>query len=346
MAPWSWLALLALAASNPDMDRAISLMDELKYPEAARSLEAARKRPRNDRATVLQILELQAVIASTLGQAERARGLYRTLVSIDPDYKLSRNYAPNVLKPYFDAKIWVARHGALELQADPAPPTGSISSAGVRVANDPLRLAREVRFHLRADGGAWREELVPLGVIRTVAPVTARRLEWWAELLGEAQGVVAQVGTDRQPVLWGVVKLTMPPPPPGLAERPGLPGLRTPPLAKARPSTQGDSPVAATLGWGLISLGGVSAGAAGYFGLRSSEARARIARAQDGLSLGLSQKEAFALDARVRQDAVVANVLFGACGAAAIGGIAVLVFGRPVEVSVSPGGVSLESPIP
>jgi hypothetical protein len=339
--------MLALAASNPDIGRALELMDELKYPEAARALEDARKRPGNDRATVLQILELQAEVASTLEQVDRTRVFFRTLASIDPSYKLSRNFAPKVLKSYSDAKLWISKHGALELQTDPAAaPTGPLSSVGVRVANDAFKLAREVRFHLRADDGPWRAELAPIAAGRASVPLSARRLEWWAELLGEAQGVLAQVGSDRQPMLWGVIKLQMPPPPPGLAERPALPGPRIPPR---KTPAQAQSPVMATLGWGLISLGGVSAGASGYFGMRSSEARARIANANtdpNGLTLGLTQKEAFALDSRARQDAVVANVLLGAAGAAAAGGVVVLVFGRPVEMGVGPGGVSLESPIP
>ncbi|HEY8207568.1 MAG TPA: hypothetical protein VIG99_08810 [Myxococcaceae bacterium] len=349
MAPYPWLVMLALAASNPDVGRAIELMDELKYPEAARALEDARKRPGNDRATLLQILEMQAVVASTLEQADRTRAFFRTLVSIDPDYKLSRNYASKVLKSYFDAKLWISRHGTLGLQADPAtPPTGPISSVGVRVTNDTFKLAREVRLHLRADDGRWRVELAPLAAGRASVPLSARRLEWWAELLGEAQAVLTQVGSERQPVLWGVIKLQMPPPPPGLAERPALPGPRIP--APPKGSSQEQPPVVATLGWGLVALGGASAGAGGYFGLRSFEAREQVRTAQvdptSGLTLGLTQKEAFVLDARARQDAVVANVLFGVAGAAAVGGVVLLVFGRPVEVGVSPRGVSLESPIP
>src|SRR3954469_13468087 len=158
VAPPPWLVLLALAASNPELGRATDLMDELKYPEAARALEDAWKRPGNDRATLLQILELQATIAGSLDKKpDRARGFLRTLVSIDPDYKLKGNPAPKVLKLHSDAKLWLSKQGGpLELLTDPAPPSGLISWVGVRVASDPIKLAREVRFHLRADGGPWR----------------------------------------------------------------------------------------------------------------------------------------------------------------------------------------------
>ncbi|HVE81344.1 MAG TPA: hypothetical protein VND93_00785 [Myxococcales bacterium] len=342
MAPCSWLILLALSALNPDLGRAVDLMDELKYPEAARVLEAARKRPGNDRATLLQILELQGVVASTLDQAERARGFYRALVSIDPDYKLSRDYAPRVVTPFLEAKSWISRRGALQLQADPAPARGPISAVGVKVPSDPVKLAKEVRFHWRADGGPWRTEQVPLAAGRASAPVAAQRLEWWAELLGEAQAVLAQEGSEQRPVAWGAPRLELPPPPRTETAKPLPPRVPAAALAEA--------PVPAPVSWGLIALGGASAGVAGYFGWRSSDARARIAAAEvgaDGLTRGLTQKDAYALDAQARQDAVVANVLFGAGAAVAAGGAIMLVaFGHPVEVGARPGGLTLESPIP
>lgn len=345
VSPCSWLVLLALAAPNPDVGRAVDLMDDLRYPEAAKVLETARKRPGNDRATVLQILELEAVIAATLDQGERARGFFRALLSVEPEYKLSRDYAPKVLTPFFEAKDWVSRRGALRLEADPAPP-GPISSLAVRVPADPVKLAHEVRFHLRADGGAWRTELAPLSAGRASVAVTARRLEWWAELLGEAQAVLVQQGSEQQPVTWGTVKLELPPPP-AVAARPP-PELVPAKPPKARAPAGGPGPLVIA-GWGLVAVGGASAGVGGFFGWRSSQARARVAGAEagsDGLIHGLTQAEAYALDAQARQDAVVANALFGAGGAVGAGGIAMVVFGQPVEVGVGPGGVSLESPIP
>jgi len=335
------LVLLALAASNPDVARAVTLMDELQYPEAARVLDAAGKRPGNDRATVLQILELQAVIASTLEQGARARGFFRALASIAPDYQLSRTYAPKVVSLFTEAKSWVAKRGALRLEADPAP-AGRVASLSARVAADPVKLAREVRFHYRADRGAWRTEAVPLAAGRASVPVTARRVEWWVELLGEAQSVLAQQGTERRPLVWGAVELEMPPPP--IAGR--APGMS--PLGKVPPA-KGESSALALAGWGVVALGGASAGAGGYFGWRSSQARARISGAAagpDGLVHGLTQAEAFTLDDQARKDAWVANALFIAGAAVGAGGIAMVVFGQPVEVGVSPGGVSLESPIP
>jgi len=338
------LALLALAASNPDVARAVNLMDELQYPEAARVLDAAAKQPGNDRATVLQIFELQAVIASTLDQGARARGFFRALASIAPDYRLGRSYAPKVVSLFAEAKGWVAKHGALRLEADPAP-SGSIASLSARVAADPVKLAREIRFHFRADGGAWRAEVVPLAAGRASVPVKARRVEWWAELLGEAQSVLAQQGTEQRPLAWGAVRLEMPPPP--TAGR--APGMS--PLGKVPPAnrTAGGPSVLALAGWCVVALGAASAGTGGYFGWRSSQARARVAGAEvgaDGLTRGLTQAEAFALDDQARKDAWAANALFVAGAAAGAGGIAMVVFGQPVEVGVGPGGVSLEGPIP
>ncbi len=67
---------------------------------------------------------------------------------------------------------------------------------------------------------------------------------------------------------------------------------------------------------------------------------------ESGLTVGLSQREAFALDARARSQGGWANVLFGVAGAAAIAGGTLWVLGAPVTVSPSPAGVAVGGTLP
>ncbi|HYI00530.1 MAG TPA: hypothetical protein VD972_31525, partial [Hyalangium sp.] len=100
-----------------------------------------------------------------------------------------------------------------------------------------------------------------------------------------------------------------------------------------------------------VSLGvAVGTGAAGgYFGLRSRSARTEVEGApvdERGLTTGLTQREALALDERARSSARLANVLFGVAGASAIAGGTLWVLGAPVTVSATPAGVTVGGEFP
>ncbi|MFY0575650.1 tetratricopeptide repeat protein [Cystobacter fuscus] len=320
--------------SNSYLPRARLLLEELRYTEAARALEQARAQPGNDRDTLLEILEMQGVVAGMLQQPAKARAAFQTLLVLAPDYRLKGDYAPRVVTPFFEAKGWVSDKGAA-LRLEALPTSGADNLLTVQVKPDVLNLGRSVRFHLREAGAGWREQEQPLTEGKASVEKKGTRVEWWAELLDERRAVLTSLGSDTSPLgapAPGAIAATPAPLPapvsplpgkqPQVARAPGLP-LRT--LA-------------------YVSLGlAVGAGAAGgYLGVQSNQARARVVGApvdEAGLTVGLTQREAFALDARARSQAQWANILFGVAGAAAIAGGTLWVLGAPVSVSATPAGV-------
>ncbi|HYH98704.1 MAG TPA: hypothetical protein VD972_22320, partial [Hyalangium sp.] len=148
LAPLAWGE-----TANPELSRARQFLEGLRYTEAARALEAARARPGNDRDTLLQILELQGVVAAMLQQPAKARTAFQTLVVLAPDHQLTGDYAPRVVTPFFEAKGWVADQGAaLRFEAAPASKTHAhIEAVAVQVKTDFLKLGRGVRFHLNTE---------------------------------------------------------------------------------------------------------------------------------------------------------------------------------------------------
>jgi hypothetical protein len=317
------------------LSRARQLLDGLRYAEAARALEAARARPGNDRDTLLRILELQGVVAAMLQQPARARTAFQTLVVLAPDHQLTGDYAPRVVTPFFEAKAWVAdQRAALRLEAAPASKTeATIEEVAVQVTTDVLKLARTVRFHLRDDEADWRREERPLVEGRSSAAVTGQRVQWWAELLDERQAVLATVGSATAPLRETAPRLQALTP---SSQAPtGTPELERSPLRTAA----------------YVFLGAaVGTGAAGgYFGWRSRGARAKVEGApvdERGLTIGLTQREALALDQRARSNARLANILFGVAGATAIVGGTLWVLGAPVTVSATPSGVTVGGEFP
>jgi hypothetical protein len=323
---------------NPDLSRARQFLDGLRYAEAARALEAARARPGNDRDTLLQILELQGVVAAMLQQPAKASAAFQTLVVLAPEHRLTGDYAPRVVTPFFEAKAWVVeQRAALRLEAAPASKTdATIDGVAVQVTSDVLKLARTVRFHLSADGAPWRQEERPLVEGRSTVAVRGERVQWWAELLDERRAVLSTVGSATAPLRETAPRLqaiTAAPKP-----SPGTPELEGPPGSPWR-----------TAAYVLLGAAAGTGAAGGYFGWSAHSARARVEGApvdERGLTLGLTQREAFALDERARSNAQLANLLFGVAGVTALAGGTLWVLGAPVTVSATPTGVTVGGEFP
>ncbi|WNG18467.1 hypothetical protein [Cystobacter fuscus] len=326
--------------SNPYLPRARQLLEELRYPDAARALEQARAHPGNDRDTLLEILELQGVVAGMLQQPAKARSAFQTLLVLAPDHRLEGDYAPRVVTPFFEAKSWVSdKSAALGLEALPSSAEASLLS--VQVKTDVLNLGRLVRFHLREGGDAWRAQEQPLVEGKASVERKGGRVEWWAELLDERRAVLTSVGSDASPLVAlapGALVSSAPAPAP------------VSPLPEKLPRVAGapGSPLR-TVAYACLGLA-VGAGAAGgYLGWQSNQARARVVGApvdEAGYTQGLTQREAFALDARARAQGGWANILFGVAGAAAIAGGTLWVLGAPVGVSATPTGVVVGGAFP
>ncbi|HEX8697774.1 MAG TPA: hypothetical protein VF815_02950 [Myxococcaceae bacterium] len=317
---------------NPDLPQARSFLEELRYAEAATALEAARARPGNDRATLLQILELQGVVAGMLRQPVKARTAFQMLLSLAPDHQLVGDYAPRVMTPYFEARGWVDEVGALRLESVPPVKTDAfVERLAVRLPSDPLKLGRGVRFHVRTDTEPWRQQEVALENAEASLPVKGGQVQWWVELLDEHQAVLATVGSAEAPLTEITVQAQ------ALLD-----------ALKNRAQVQPRSPMRTT-GYVLLGVAAGSGVAGGLFGLRSRSARAEVEDApvdEQGRTIGLTQRQAQQLDDRARSSARLANVLFGVAGVAAVAGGTFWVLGAPVKVSASPAGVALEGTLP
>ena len=331
--------LLALPAwgepSNPDLARARQLLDELRYSEASRALEAARAHPGNDRDTLLRILELQGVVAAMLQQPAKARAAFQTLAVLAPDHQLRGDYAPRVVTPFFEAKGWVAEEqAALQLEPSATKTESFVESLTVQIKKDVLNMGHAVRFHLRADGAAWREVALPLEEGKASLAVKAERVQWWAELLDESQAVLALVGSETVPLN----ELS-----------PRLEALTRAPTVPTETSSWSFGPPMRIASYALLGVAAGTGVTGGYFGLRSRSARAEVEGAavdENGVTTGLTQRQALELDQRARSSARLANILFGVAGATAIAGGTLWVLGKPVTVSATPVGVTVGGELP
>lgn len=330
------VACSASAGPNPDLDRAIDYVAELEYPEAYKALDAAYKRKGNDRQTIITILEQQGVVAGIMNQASKSRRAFEMLFVVYPDHQLASDYAPRVTTPYFEAKNILDERGSIQLVAP--PPTGRpVEKLSVQVT-DPLKMGQAVRFHWSSDGGAWRTETSPLASGAASVKASGVAVKWWAELLNPYEGVLAISGSEAAPLYAGK---------PPVVSR--APVKEAPRVALPMPPPPRQGGVLRPAGLACLGLAAVAGGAGGYFGWRSNTGRARIQGLgvdESGFTIGMSQREAYALDAEVRSNAQLANgLLLGAAGAAVAGGVLWLL-GAPAAVAPAPGGAVVQGTFP
>jgi hypothetical protein len=333
------VAVSALAAPNAKLLEARRLVDDLELDQAARALDAALQTPGNDRATLLEILEQQGVVWGTLGKGDKARDAFRLLLLLDPDHKLTKAQPPRVKTPFYEAGEWAQKNGPFQLDPDVAKTGDVVDSIAVRVKKDPLALARFVVFHLNVNGKD-REEKVKLDKTgRASVKAGSAAVTWWAELLGDREAQLLQFGTaaaprDERPKKVEIKVADLPPPPPPLVVQP-------PPPTNTwmRPT-----------GYGVAGAGVVALGVGIFEGFTSQSARDKLTKAtrdpQTGAITSMTQREAAAADVTARNDAVIANVMFGCAAGLAATGVVLIILGAPadnaapaVTVAPAPGGV-------
>ena len=345
-APALLLAGAALAqpsSKNPNLERAQKILEELKYAEAAKSLDAAWNTPGNDHETVLEILKLQAVVAATLGQFDRARQLFRSLLYLAPDYELPEaDLGPKVISTFFEAKGRVTADNVLRFEALPTERDEQrVQQIGVSVKADPLKLARSVRFHTRIGVDNWQIKDARLTEGTASLPIEAPSLEWWAELLGEKDRVLALVGSPGKPLLTAKAAPVatspslLPPPTPA-------PEVSLEATAASRPNLKPFAYAAA--GAGVVALiAGIGVGA------KAASIKGEIdgaMRESDGAISGISRSRAVELNDQMQGKASAANALF-VTGAVLVGtGVALYFLSGDVKVAPTPSGVVVGGNLP
>ncbi|MFT3713130.1 MAG: hypothetical protein QM817_36205 [Archangium sp.] len=371
------LSLSAWAAdANALLDKAEAAMKDLEYSEALKHIEAARKENGNSRATMLRLYELQGVTLATLGQEPKALKAFQTLLTLTPEFRLSGKYPPKVTTVFFEARSWIETKKALAGRGGGSVITpGSVKEVKVEISNDPLKLAKEVRFHLIIDG---KPKDVDVAVTSTTvsAPVNAPKVSWWAELLGEKDAALLAIGAADKP--WNEtapdapVAVVKPDQPKPTADQPKptadlKPAPKPEPVAEAKPKLEpkpsNDSPgidawseppppskpMPGTRIAGIAVAGGGVAcvGLGVVFGAMAGGTAAKINGAEkdsSGRIIGITRADALTLDAQQRTQATLANVFLISGAALAAGGATLIILStRDTSVALVPqaGGLSV-----
>jgi hypothetical protein len=298
-------ALIALTQTNPALDAAEKAVSDLRYPDARPLLARARQVQGLDRASLLEILWLQGLVSSSLGQADGARQAFRTLLSIEPEYTPKKEQPPKVMTPFYEARGWVATKKPLRMA--PLTPTreaGRVKLIGFNVSADPLSLITGVRIHVAGQPDTTTE-LVHGTATRDV---DGEEVSWWAELIGERDAQLQLLGTAEHPIVDRGVELQ----PEGAHAQPPQIVIEQPRENPPRPLRTG--------AFVAVAIGGVSLVTGTVFAALAQSLTSQlknVTRDNTGAVTGLTERQAFALDYQERTDAILGNTLL------ALGGVLV-----------------------
>lgn len=327
---------VAFAEANQRLAEARRQFDDLELEKAVRTLAAAASAPGNSRAEALEILELQGLAYGTLNKAAKAHDAFRELLTLNPEYTLPKDQPPRVRTPFYEAKAWVSENDPLQLALSTPGCEQRACTPTVTVRVDKLRLVKKARFTLRS-GPEPRTRVVDLAGGVANAPTSLPGVEWRVALLNAAGSALIERGPERAGVL-----------------EPEPVASAGPPLSAVAAVSTSSGPPLRSLGYATAGAGVVGLGIGLAFGVMSSQARAQISGAAvgpTGITASLTQREAAALEARAREQALVANVLFVAGGALVATGVVLFIVGAPAaetsaSLVVTPTSLALTGSLP
>jgi hypothetical protein len=369
----SVLALLVLGASA-DLARARDLEKHAKYPAALEALHAAEAVEGLGREDLCEAYELEGVVLASQKKKKPALESFKKLLVLCPEHKLSGHQPKPVTAAFNEAHTWAKKKGRLEasstglrteddrvlVTASINDPMGMVTLMVVDLVEDGK--GRTLEFsagqtpaHFDSSAAEVQVTLIVIGSHKQViftgqphkfsrpkppppAPVAAAPPPAPAPKPQEEQKPPPPPARPAPaPVEKAALARTAPapvaePPPPPQREATPAPAEAVQQETAPRRSALTPTRVAGIV---VIGLGVVTAGVAGYFGVRSGQDRSMFSNAlQTSMQTGvspLSYANASALDRDVRSSAWLANGLLAGAVAVAVIGAILIALGGPSD---------------
>jgi hypothetical protein len=301
-------------AANPNLERARRQLDDLKYDEAAASLEQALRVGESGPKELAEIYLLSAQVAAARGDDAAAEDFFRHLLALAPETKLPAGVSPKIAQPFQAARAFIDQRLPIAVRWEQDP---SGSAVRVLVDADPLSMVHGAEVVWLEDGSPKRG--VRHGAAPYVIPVPKQaELEIRVAAVDEFGNHIAEFGTARKPITIDTSNATdnvVPPKGDGGGEGGGG-GERD----------SGGRPVIAKWWlWGGVAV--VAAGAGTYFGLDVLSAKDEIEQLNTRSLMGekIQFSDAKAIQDRGDRSALIANISLGIAGASAVAAVILLV---------------------
>ncbi len=310
------LGMCLLSAAPVELRDATQALDDLQYQVALNRLPAETSIKAWRREEVIEWFSTKALALLGLKREAEARQGFQRLFSLAPEWTLPDQYGPRVRTFVSAARAEAVRSGNVSLRFE-----GGL----LRASADAFGYAREIEVSWREPDGATQQATLPLQERQPAPWPRERRLEVWGRVLGLEKSTLCEWGSENAPI-------------------------RLEPMAVV--SVEG---VAPSRGLGGLGIGGLAAGGAGLisagvgtgFAVSSQDAertRSNATRDAEGRITSISQRDAFALDARVQREAGTATAFFVTAAALVTVGAGLVLFDR-LRLVPAPGGALISVPL-
>jgi len=214
---WAVAALCALPVAGraaDDLDRAVELTLEMKYPEALKLANQSLKSPSSGPGELAKAYEIQGMCLASLGKTKAAVQSFRKLLAIDPDFRLGENVSPKIAEP-FDQALKESKDQKKISLAHTAPaeevPMGQLELEASLEA-DPLAMVKKIHMRYQVDGGKQKRKTRRTKgpgkvVMKFSKKLKAKEIRYWFEAVNRHGGVLARAGSASEPF---VVKIRPP----------------------------------------------------------------------------------------------------------------------------------------
>jgi len=318
------------APKNAELEKAQKALAAKKYPEALKQIDAAEKKGGLDLESYSTLLESKALALASTKRLDAAAEEFKKLLALDPRRDLAGKYKGEVVKALETALAWVNQSGGNQLVAlEPETAGGKVKKVSVQVKNDPLKMVKAVRIHLK-DGKSVDAALAN-GVAS--ADTDSESVEFWAEAFDDKKNQVELLGSSIRPI-----SQTAPAPAPVVAEKPKT--AESAPVAEApkeqpklTPKETEPEPTLTeepkkgsglrAVSYALLGASVITAGVGAYFGVSAQSSRAQIL--MDQMAGTFSQQVLYDRDQAAIGQAKIANGLFIAAAAVAVIGVILFV---------------------
>lgn len=308
------LTLAVMGVAPGTLEQAARALDDLQYETALAVLPPEAEVGGYSRAELVTWFSTRALALLGLKKDAEAAETFRRLFTFAPEWKLPEQYGPKVVTLVAGLRAEAEERGA---------PSLTLEGGVLKATGDSTGLAQELEVSWRPPGGPATSTRLPLVPAQPPPWPQGAQLEVWGRVLGLSGSTLAEWASEQAP-------------------------LRVGPLAPT-PAAVTSKPLGrwAFLGLGAAAAGLVAGGLGVGLAVSSQEAERALASATrdgSGRITSLSQRDAFALDARAQGNATGAGALFLTGGLLVAAGAGLFIFDR-VTVAPAPGGALLTAPL-
>jgi hypothetical protein len=212
--------------ANPHLEEAKALYKRLKYVDVPAQLEKALALPGNTRQQLCEIWELMGMAYVVLEDEKAAKKAFKKLLSIDPDYRLSPNISPKILRFFSAVKKKYKPPPRVAFKGKPRVFTTPAKMARAEVeVEDPKSAVMRVDLWVKTKklGRFRKRKMMQVGKSRYTSYLPIKRIdaggtriEFYVQARGKGRKVLAALGSRERPrvVTLRVAPVAVEPPPP------------------------------------------------------------------------------------------------------------------------------------